>query len=76
MVPSRQEMELLPGALTVPKEREAVHINAISRQWSIGGDGLPFVIANPYQHLRLHNRRYHLYSSLTSPNLNQMVFPY
>lgn len=76
MVPPRQEMELLPEALTVPKEREGVHVNAISWQWSIGRDGLPFVIADPYQHLRLRNRRYHLYSSITSPNLNQMVFPY
>lgn len=48
MVSLRQEMELLPRALTLPKEREAVLRNAISWQWSIGRTGEPFVITEPY----------------------------
>lgn len=75
MVSLRQEMELLPGALTLPREREAVLRNAISWQWSIGRTGEPFVITEPYQHLSLHNRSHHLYSSITSSNLNHMIFP-
>jgi len=75
MVPLRQKVELLPGALTLPKEREAVYRNAIIWQWSMVRAGVPFVIMDPYQHLRLHNRSYRLYSSITSPNLNHMILP-
>lgn len=42
MVPLRQDMEHLCGALTSPKEWEAVDKSAISRQWSIGRTGVPF----------------------------------
>lgn len=65
MAPLRQEMELLPGALTLPKEREAVHRNEISCQWIIGRAGVTFVVTNPYQHLGLHNKTHHLCSSIT-----------